>query len=244
MMNPDFNYTGKELPLFANAKNWKKYFSSFISKYIHGNTLEVGAGIGSNTLLLNNVSNATRWLLLDPDKNFSEKLKSLIEKKELPENCEVIQGTIFSLDNKIKFDTILYIDVLEHIQKDREELQYAIELLNIGGHLVLLSPAHNFLSSNFDKAIGHLRRYNKKSIRNVAEGLPLREIELIYLDSTGALLSLTNKILLNQKYPTSKQITLWDKYFVKISVLLDKFLFYRFGKTILAVWQKRVFLIE
>jgi phospholipid N-methyltransferase len=238
-MNPDFNYTGNELTLFASAGNWKKYFSSFIRKYIRGKILEVGPGIGSNTLLLNDPKKTESWLLLEPDQNFSNQLQLLKENKVLPQNCQVRHGTIFSLDPQQKFDAIIYIDVLEHIEKDVRELHRAIDLLNAGGHLLIVSPAYGFLYSHFDKAIGHYRRYNKKSLRRLADALPVKEVSLHYLDSAGMLLSFMNKIFLRQSLPTKNQIRTWDRFFVRISRLLDKLLFYRFGKTILGIWRKQ-----
>ena len=50
-------------------------------------------------------------------------------------------------------------NVLEHIEDDKEELNIAVSKLNQGGHLIILVPAHNELYSKFDKEIGHFRRY-------------------------------------------------------------------------------------
>ncbi len=47
-------YQGKELELFERAENWKRYFASFMSPYIRGDVLEVGAGIGGTTKVLCN----------------------------------------------------------------------------------------------------------------------------------------------------------------------------------------------
>ena len=53
-MNRSYTYPGGELELFEHARNWKKYFSHFIKPYLKGRVLEVGAGIGSTTVILNN----------------------------------------------------------------------------------------------------------------------------------------------------------------------------------------------
>ena len=79
-----------------------------------------GAGIGATTLLLNNGCYA-KWLLLEPDKEMSEILDKKISEKELPANCKLQTGTIDQLTEI--FDTILYIDVLEHIESDKEEIK-------------------------------------------------------------------------------------------------------------------------
>lgn len=73
-MTESFKYQGDELELFQHAKNWKKYFSRQIKPFIKGNVLEVGAGIGATTLLLND-GTASKWLMLEPDEQMSNSLK-------------------------------------------------------------------------------------------------------------------------------------------------------------------------
>lgn len=233
-MTDPFKYQGDELALFQHAKNWKKYFSRQITPYINGQVLEVGAGIGASTLLLNN-GIPVKWLLLEPDKEMSEVLETLISEKKLPDNCKIQTGTIDQLTEK--FDAILYIDVLEHIESDREEISKAAALLNNGGHLIVLSPAFQFLYNQFDKAIGHYRRYNKRMLRQLTPHT-LKLLHCRYYDSAGYFAALVNKLLLRQKYPTVKQVLFWDRWIIPVSRITDKLLFNSFGKSIISVWKK------
>jgi hypothetical protein len=57
-----------------------------------------------------------------------------------------------------QFDSIIYIDVLEHIDADRDELERAANALQPGGFLVVLAPSHQWLYTALDKALGHYRR--------------------------------------------------------------------------------------
>jgi cyclopropane fatty-acyl-phospholipid synthase-like methyltransferase len=233
-MSEPFKYPGDELVLFQYATNWKKYFSKQIMPFIKGNVLEVGAGIGSTTQLLNDGS-SNQWLMLEPDEKMFEMLGKRIESKEFPANCQLQKGTIDQITST--FDTIIYIDVLEHIENDAEEMKKAAALLNAGGHIIVLSPAFNFLFSPFDKAIGHYRRYNRKMFRKISpDGLQL--ISNRYYDTVGYFAALMNKLFLRQKYPTLKQVKFWDKWMVPVSRIKDKLLFHSFGKSIIAVWQK------
>jgi 2-polyprenyl-3-methyl-5-hydroxy-6-metoxy-1,4-benzoquinol methylase len=153
-MVTDFKYPGDELHLFQHAKNWKTYFSKQIKPYLKGNILEVGAGIGATTPLLND-GTAKLWMLLEPDMEMSELLRKKIQSNELPVNCKLQTGTINSIGTEHKFDAIIYIDVLEHIEYDKEELQAASSFLQPNGKIIILSPAYQYLYSPFDKAIGH-----------------------------------------------------------------------------------------
>lgn len=233
-MSESFKYPGEELVLFQQATHWKKYFSLQIKPYIKGNVLEVGAGIGSTTLLLNDGS-ADQWLMLEPDKQLSAQLKSKIETKALPGNSRLQTGTIDQLTST--FDTIIYIDVLEHIENDAEEMKKAALLLRAGGYIVVLSPAFNFLYSPFDKAIGHRRRYNRKMLRNITPA-NLNLCSSRYYDTIGYFAALMNKLFLRQKYPTHNQVMFWDKWMVPVSKISDKLFLHSFGKSIIAVWKK------
>jgi ubiquinone/menaquinone biosynthesis C-methylase UbiE len=234
-MNDLSSYPGEELILFEKATKWKKYFSSFIQPFIKKEVIEAGAGLGSNTLLLNNGS-AHSWTLLEPDTQMSALLQKKISEHSLPANCTLVSGTIKELKGQHP-DTIIYIDVLEHIEKDKEELQAAAELLSPGGHLIVLSPAFQSLFSAFDKAIGHYRRYTKASLKKVVPG-KLEKVQLRYLDSTGYFMSLMNRALLRQKYPTQKQVNFWNDYAIPVSRITDRIVLFSFGKTILGTWKK------
>ncbi len=234
MSNVQYQYSGTELGMFAQAVNWKRYFAKKIKPFISGDVLEVGAGTGNNTKLLNDGS-LRSWLLLEPDIKHCSILKGMLTRNELPATCSLQEGFIVNIEKEKKFDTILYLDVLEHIDDDGAEIGFAAERLKEGGKLIVLSPAHQFLFSPFDKAIGHCRRYDKKAIRSAVNGR-LREISINYYDSIGLMASLANKLLLRQSSPTNAQVHFWDKYMVSGSRIVDPLFFYRVGKTIIGVW--------
>jgi 2-polyprenyl-3-methyl-5-hydroxy-6-metoxy-1,4-benzoquinol methylase len=226
-------YEGGELTLFARAVNWKAYLRRCFAPHLRGSVLEVGAGSGSNSLSLSGSSAAiTRWTCLEPDPRLAEEIRA----RKLP--VEVRVGLSSSLSTSDLFDTILYVDVLEHIEHDAAEAKRMASHLNAGGRLVVLAPAHQFLFSPFDKAVGHFRRYNKASLRAAMSGAGLRERELYYLDSVGLLASLANRLLMQQAMPTAGQISFWDGALVRASCLMDVILGFSLGKSVLGVWEK------
>lgn len=228
-------YIGDELEIFAHATTWKKYYKSFIKPYLRGRVLEVGAGIGTTTAVLCD-SPVMEWVCLEPDPEFVKILKAKIDNHDFPAVCSVKSGTLQQLLQDDIYDCVLYIDVLEHIEEDRAEVMSVIRHIRPGGHLVVLAPAHQWLFTPFDKAIGHFRRYSKKSISDLTPQNCALE-KLIYLDSAGLLLSLANRILLRQSMPTVKQIVFWDRFIVPISMILDRVVGFSIGKSIVAVWK-------
>ncbi|MBX3169517.1 MAG: class I SAM-dependent methyltransferase [Candidatus Eremiobacteraeota bacterium] len=226
-------YVGSELELFAQARNWKSYFCTQIKPFLGSEVVEVGAGLaGTTRVLLSDGARHQRWVCLEPDPELCEH----IEPGRLPSFVEVQCSTLEPMADA-SFDSILYIDVLEHIEHDRAELESALRRLRPGGHLIVLSPAHQFLYSPFDQAIGHFRRYSRTALE--ACGPPgSRLVRSRYLDSLGFFLSLANSRMLRQSMPTPRQVAFWDKVVVPISRRLDPLLGYHFGKSVLCIWQK------
>lgn len=232
----DYSYIGSELNVFALASKWKAYYRRLIEKYVRGEVLEVGAGIGATTRTLNRGGHR-RWVCLEPDPELANQVRRLIEGGELPEGCEVRVGTVSEMGEHEKFDTLLYIDVLEHIEHDREEVKAAATRLKIGGHIVVLAPAHPGLYTPFDAMIGHYRRYTKESLDSVVPA-SLKRRELFYLDSVGAIASACNRYILKSGTPNRQQILFWDRVMIPLSRLFDPLFRYRVGKSVVGIWQR------
>ncbi len=233
MIATRFEYRGAELELFSRARNWKQYWSAEIRPYLGPRVLEVGAGIGSNTGLLN--QGATEWVCLEPD---ADQARILMARQRGVPGAQTIVGVIGDIPSVPRFDSIVYIDVLEHIEDDRAEIAAAAARLRPGGALIVLSPAHSWLFSKFDTALGHFRRYSSEALL----ALTSPELEIVtvrQLDSVGMIASLANRLLLSSAMPTVSQILLWDRVMVPMSRLLDPLLAYRCGKSIIAVWRRR-----
>lgn len=228
-------YVGTELEMFAGARNWKAYLARQMSGFVRGRVLEVGAGIGANITGLFNHT-VEHWLALEPDARLASEIEARRARHEIPGQCHVVTGTIMDLPPTDQFDTIVYIDVLEHIVDDRGEVARAASHLAPSGRLIVLSPAHQYLFSPFDHAVGHVRRYDASSLSSLTPA-NCRIERLRLLDSAGFFLSLGNRLVTKSAMPTHAQIDLWDKVFVRISRILDPLTGYRFGKSILMIWQ-------
>lgn len=235
-MTQDRPYEGQELELFAHALNWKKYWSGSIRRHLGCSVAEIGAGLGANTPYLLGPGQ-DEWLCVEPDASLSARIPATLESLPRREIVTTLAGTLGDLSPGKTFDTILYIDVLEHIEDDHGEMKAAYARLNPGGKIIVLSPAWPQLYTEFDRAIGHFRRYTRASLRDCTPP-GARLVRLFALDSFGLMASVANKMFLHQSMPTLKQIGFWDRVLVPISRVTDVLIGYSAGKSLIAVWQK------
>jgi SAM-dependent methyltransferase len=85
------------------------------------------------------------------------------------------------------FDTIVLINVLEHIENDVDALSALSRHLKPNGHLVIYVPAFWLLYSRFDNSIGHYRRYSRRELISVATAAGYKDIKSHYVNSLGAI---------------------------------------------------------
>ena len=230
------DYIGNELEIFSHARNWGKYLAKQVLPYVGGTVIEVGAGMGTRTKIFCNA--ATKYLATEPDFKMYSNLANEVRTNTQMQNVEPLHGILQNVPEGIFADSLIYIDVLEHIEADQEQLEIAMSKIRPGGYLVVLSPAHQWLFTDFDRAIGHFRRYSKKSLLKISP--PDSDVICVkMLDSFGMLASLGNCFFLNNAKPSKDQILVWDRLMVPISNYLDRILDFSIGKSILVVWKKK-----
>ena len=227
----DINYDGWELPLFDLSKNFRKYQFDLIKEFVSGNVAEIGPGNG--IILKLYLDHCDKLDLFEPDKNLYSKLN---DKFSNYKKITVINDELNTSSNI--YDVILYLDVLEHIEDYEKEILKAHNALKKGGYLLINVPAFQFLYSDFDKDIGHFRRYSKKDITNLCSNCNLEINKLKYYDSIGFFLSLLSKMTRsNYKKNIKKKIKIWDSL-IPFSRILDKIFISYFGKSLLIVIKK------
>ena len=216
---------------FDKANFHIKYCLSIIKKFIKGEILEVGAGCGSFTRNYydSSIKNIT---LTEPDKKNFFDLKNKFQNQK---NVNISDLEVEKIEKK--FDTIMYLHVLEHIGDDLKEIKDATNKLNDNGHLIIIAPAYQKLYGKLDKAIGHFRRYEKDFFKKEFQNLEL--IKLKHLDSMGLVLYYLNKIFFSKEtFPSSLKIFLWDKIFTPLTIVIDFITNYRFGKCLVVIYKK------
>ncbi|HYM61803.1 MAG TPA: methyltransferase domain-containing protein, partial [Thermoanaerobaculia bacterium] len=86
----------------------------------------------------------------------------------------------------LRFDTIVSLNVLEHIEDDVAALRAMREILAPGGHVALLVPAHPSLYGEYDRLDGHFRRYTRRSFEAAIRRAGFEQVRLRYFNTLGA----------------------------------------------------------
>ena len=227
----EISYEGWELSFFDQSKNFRKYQFELIKKFISGNVAEIGPGNGIFSEYY--LDYCDKLDLFEPDKNLYSKLN---DKLTSLKKITVINDKLNITTNT--YDVILYLDVLEHIEDDEKEIYKAHKALKKGGYLVINVPAFQFLYSDFDKDVGHIKRYTKKDIRSLVSNYNFEIIKLNYYDSIGFFLSFLSKMISsNYKKNFEEKIKIWNSL-IPASRILDKIFISSFGKSLIVVAKK------
>ena len=226
-------YLNEVLEFFDISDNYRSYQIELFGNYVGKEILEVGAGRGKIIEILAQNSEK-QFTLLELDKNFFDILNNKFNSK----NIKVLEERTQNIKEK-KFDTIFYLDVIEHIEDDRFELDTAYNLLKKNGHLIIIVPAFQILFSKFDQRVGHFRRYRKEFFKRYSEEKNLKIKKLVYFDFLGFFIILFSKLLnLTNSKKTTLGIKIWN-FLIPLSRLIDKITFHSIGKSIVCIYEKK-----
>ncbi|MBT5756169.1 MAG: glycosyltransferase [Acidimicrobiaceae bacterium] len=174
--------------------------------------LEVGAGVGALTPLL--ASRCAEVLALEPNEMlFPELSATCID----VENASCQQGTIEALPADGRFDRILYVNVLEHIAFEVDELKAAGSLLGFDGRLVVLGPASPPLYSELDLRSGHYRRHTTATLTATLHNAGFEVEEIGYFDHASYVPYLLIYRLLHRTVVDESAVKLFDSVLVPLS---------------------------
>ena len=152
------------------------------AKHLQGRVLEIGAGIGQLTGLLLQSPRIAELVSVEPDLKFYDRLRSTF-----PDHA-VVHGTIHDLMPSENWDSILSVNVLEHIEDDERELAgYHALLRPRNGVFCLFVPARPEIYSPLDRDFGHFRRYTRPYLKQKLQQAHFRILELYYFNFVGYL---------------------------------------------------------
>lgn len=173
----------KNLITIDSAANFINWMYEEIRPYLSGNILELGSGIGTYSEKVIEDFKESTIVLSDIDETYVRNLKRRFgsNKKVIVKKIDLSKQADFE-DLNVGIDSIFALNVLEHIEDDIMALNNIYRVLEPGGKLIILIPAHEFLFNCIDKAIGHYRRYSKKEIITKVKQTRFNIVKLFYFN--------------------------------------------------------------
>ncbi len=224
----------KTLENISKAHRFNKWMFEGIEPYIGKDVLEVGAGIGNMTQFLLDKGEIT---CLDISARCIDVLKGRFSSSG---RVSVLLGDISNLDSSWKgrnFDTIVCLNVLEHVENDEEALGNMATLLGKDGRLILLVPAYRWLYGSLDRALGHYRRYKNTELREKYKRLALTLEKGMYFNALGTLGWFLNGRILRRKILPLSQMKIYDLT-VPLLRFVESFLRGKFGLSLVVILRK------
>jgi SAM-dependent methyltransferase len=151
-------YPSTELPSFQNAPNYYAAILKYFAPHLSGEVVELGAGIGTFSQCLLNFPQITTLTLVEPAKNLFPILCSKLSESS---KVRLVNGDLQSVADSLSCDSVVLINVLEHVENDEELLNTIHQVLKPGGAVLLFVPAVPGLYGSLDEVFGHFRRYRK-----------------------------------------------------------------------------------
>ena len=218
-----------DLLLLSDAVRYQRWVLSSFGPPLRGRVLEVGAGVGNFTRWL--ARSAERVVVVEPDASMADALSEVA-----PANVEVRTVPIEDLrGSEERFDAVVAINVLEHIEEDAEAVRIAHEVLRPGGRLCVFVPAHQVLFGSLDRRYGHLRRYTRRATKALLEVGGFHVAACRYFNPVGAVGWWLVGRLARRDRLSRSSVWLSEWVAVPIGRALDRLGRPPFGQSVLAV---------
>ena len=220
-----------EFAALTEAKNYRRALVSEFRDVLHGEVIEVGAGIGQMTEHLRQLPAVRQAIAVEPDPGFCAQHRAIFPDQK------VLQGTVADLPVGASADAILSINVLEHIEHDVIELECYCQLLRARrGALCLFVPARPEIYAPIDKDFGHFRRYTFGELQDKLSRAGFKITRMHYFNSVGYFAWWLNFCVLKKRTFEPHKVRLHDRrIFPVVHWLESRVARPPFGQSLLAI---------
>jgi 2-polyprenyl-3-methyl-5-hydroxy-6-metoxy-1,4-benzoquinol methylase len=233
-------YAADDLETMSEARRYQAHVFELLRPHIGSQVLEVGCGIGTTSLRLAEI--ARHLVCIEPNPNCVTRARAALDGNpritlrichlEECDRDEMVQQ---------RFDTIVCVNVLEHIEDDIRALRLFRDLVApTGGKVLIFVPAVQAAYGPLDAALGHHRRYTKRTLRAAFDAAGLDLVDLRYTNPIGLLGWMYNAHVSRTTEHTSGQVRLFESLVAPWALPLDRMVPPPIGLSLFAVGCARV----
>lgn len=216
-----------------SARNYRDWLCSLGLPYFGDDVLEIGSGLGHY---------AADWADMGVNITASEadptRLAALRERFANDQRVRVRELSV-PIAETGDYSTVVAYNVVEHIPDHVGALRSFAGLLRPGGAVVLIVPAFQFAMSEFDRAIGHQRRYRTAGLASALRRAQLKVERCHYINGPGLLAWYVTCRLLRGRPKQGPLLTAYDRLYVPAQRWIESKVTMPFGQSVFAVARKR-----
>jgi SAM-dependent methyltransferase len=223
--------TGRDLEQGgAGQPRYRRYQHELIAPHCGTSVLEVGAGLGEFAVQFENLD---RLVVTDVDPGAVEVLRQRFVDRPEVEARQLALGEKLSLDRPV--ESVVAINVLEHIEDDADALRSLAGLLVPGGSIVLWVPGYQQLYGEFDRRVGHVRRYTPATLAAavVRAGLQVEVVKPVNLLGGIAWWAAVRRG--GSTSPNPRLVGIYDRFVVPVTRAVERRIPVPFGQSVLCV---------
>jgi SAM-dependent methyltransferase len=228
-------YSGRDLEAMFFAVNYHRWILRIFKPYLGRNIVEVGAGTGGFSEMLLQTHPESLILVEPADNMFA------ILEQALPAT-KTIHGTFRQSLNDIcepsRPDSVVYVNVLEHIEDDDVELKAIYDVLVPGGRVCIFVPALQNLMGSIDRELGHFRRYSRSNLEDKCKAAGFRVRLSTYFDVLGVAPWWFMNRVIKSKSLSHQGVRFYDKYIVPIGQWAEGLIPPPIGKNVILIGEK------
>lgn len=215
----------------ANQVRYRAYQRELIEPYLGSSVLEVGAGLGEFASQLRGLE---RHVVTDVDADAVAAMADRFADRPEVEarRFDLAEGAI---DIGTPVSSVIAINVLEHIEDDRGALKALASMVEPGGRIVLWVPGYQQLYGDFDRAVGHFRRYTPDTLTAAIEGAGLRAELAKPLNFLGGIAWWLTVRRGGVGAPNPRLVRIYDRFVVPVTRAVERRVTPPFGQSVLGV---------
>jgi SAM-dependent methyltransferase len=230
-----FTYSGTELEAVAEATNYYDWIIDSFASRIGKRSVEAGAGIGTVSELVLRRGNPSELVLIEPD---SANARILEDRFQGDARVSVRQGYLDEFASLLVADSVIAVNVLEHVEKDSDFLRAAHRALVPGGTLLLLVPALPAIFGSLDRAFDHFRRYTRSGLTTQVRDAGFAIETLHYLNMVGVAAWFVSGSILGRTTLSRRQVRFYDRYVIPVLRAVETRLHPPIGQSLLVIARK------
>jgi SAM-dependent methyltransferase len=215
----------------AAGQKYRKYQFDLIQPYVGRSLLEIGSGLGDFSAQF---QHRLEYLVVTDSDTYC--VEQLTDRYEGRDDVDVLE---LALPGQIKIrqkvDTVIMMNVLEHIADDSEALRDLAACLDPTGHLIIWVPGYQRLYGDFDRLVGHHRRYTPATLRAVVEASGLIPQVCKPVNFLGGIAWWLAVRRLGVGHASTGLVSLYDATVVPATRILERAFHPPFGQSVLCV---------